>query len=1155
MKLIRFISPFSLGIQARYVIFWFLLAIFFFVGSFSFNDRALAADDKLASFTNSGIANTGNASLNEEDVKLRLAEIDGLTSLDEAQKKKLEELWVKISADLKLLNEWEKRDQVLNNEIEIAGSSKADLENSLDKQGKIYQGKEFDSLDTLQLESLYASEEAMLKSGREKLAELEVKIENIGKRRQDVPGLIADAKKRLEQQKQLEVVSEELVDFAKARTHLRQVNESLIKKEIAVLEKEISFFDTRLSYYRLQQEYTFRQTNDIEEYLKGLFEFIEKRKKKDAELAAQKAQQKVVHLTDSLPELKSLAQENASFTALMADVLGGLSTATKDQEAAQKHLDKLLTDQRSLREKIKAMGFSDSMGLLLRIRRKELPNPAVYRDRIAKRRASIASIQGKLLELEDKMGKMLDLGRYQKEFIDGVKILDPEAQSEFEKSARELLKAQRDAIDKLVKEYRMLLGRLIDLDSVESRLLDTIRKFEMFVNENVFWIPSASPIQVNDFKRAFNGMQKMFAPVFWYQVFKDLIKSLFGNAWYSMLLSLVLIIILGLRSKAIELLRNTADQVAKVSQDNLLLTVKALVLTIFITSFFPVLLWFVSSLLNDERIVSLSGKQVGEALFAVVPISWLILFLRGCFREKGIANTHFRWRLEEVFELLRRQFLLLFIFSVPLYFLLNLATLSKNTFVSESLGRILFLILVLTTSTILHHLTFPSGAIFSHMRKHFREKLIYKIRYLLYFCVVVCPFILGLSASVGYLFTAQQLFSRGVRSLTIAILAMFCYGIVFRILQLQRRNLALHKHQERIAAEANEKSNETVSDFAAAINQTEGQSIYEISKQANSIIFSILIIVMGFYLWNTWKDVLPAVKIFDQIALWSTEIKIEETITAPDGGISKQFVDRVVNITLIDLVFAMTILYLTFLANRNLEGFLEFALLTRLSVDGGTKFAINTLTRYLLSIVGIVWSFRVVGLGWDKVQWLITGISVGLGFGLQEIFANFVSGLIILFERPLRVGDFIEIGSFSGYVTEIKIRATTILTLDRRELVIPNKDFITGQIINWTLSEKMFRLDFPVGVAYGSDLNKVQEVLLEVARNNPKIQQTPSPKVMMVGFGDNSLNFELRIFMPSPDNFPELQNEINLKITEEFRKNKIQIPFPQRDVHLIKQPE
>jgi potassium efflux system protein len=184
------------------------------------------------------------------------------------------------------------------------------------------------------------------------------------------------------------------------------------------------------------------------------------------------------------------------------------------------------------------------------------------------------------------------------------------------------------------------------------------------------------------------------------------------------------------------------------------------------------------------------------------------------------------------------------------------------------------------------------------------------------------------------------------------------------------------------------------------------------------------------------------------------------------------------------------------------------------------------------------------------VQWLVAAISVGLGFGLQEIFANFVSGLIILFERPIRVGDVITIADVSGVVSRIRMRATTIVDGDRKELIIPNKDVITGKVLNWTLSDEVNRIQIAIGIAYGSDTQRAAELLLGAAQNHRDVLKDPPPKVTFEAFGESSLRFVLRCFLPNLDSRSHAVHELNMEIERKFRENAIEIAFPQHDIHV-----
>jgi potassium efflux system protein len=242
-------------------------------------------------------------------------------------------------------------------------------------------------------------------------------------------------------------------------------------------------------------------------------------------------------------------------------------------------------------------------------------------------------------------------------------------------------------------------------------------------------------------------------------------------------------------------------------------------------------------------------------------------------------------------------------------------------------------------------------------------------------------------------------------------------------------------------------------------------------------------------LWYVWDDVLPALATLAETRLWGAAGETPGTLGS--------------------LAMALLVVVVTVAATRNVPGLLEMAILRRVPIDRGVRFAITTLLRYTLVVTGTVFAFNEIGIGWEKVQWLIAAMTVGLGFGLQEIFANFVSGLIILFEQPIRVDDVVTIGDVTGIVAKIRIRATTIRRWDQRALVVPNKEFITGRLIHWTLSDNVLRREFVVGIAYGSDVSKAERILLEVVRANPLVLEEPKPVVIFKNFGDSNLEFEL----------------------------------------------
>jgi potassium efflux system protein len=241
---------------------------------------------------------------------------------------------------------------------------------------------------------------------------------------------------------------------------------------------------------------------------------------------------------------------------------------------------------------------------------------------------------------------------------------------------------------------------------------------------------------------------------------------------------------------------------------------------------------------------------------------------------------------------------------------------------------------------------------------------------------------------------------------------------------------------------------------------------------------------------------------------------------------------------------------MTLVVVRNLPGLLELSVFRQLRASPGERYAYTTIAKYAVTLAGAVLALNIVGVGWSNIQWLVAAVGLGLGFGLQEIFANFVSGLIILFERPIRVGDVVTVGDVNGTVTKIRIRATWITSFDRKELVVPNKEFITTQLVNWSLSDAVLRVDIAVGIAYGSDTEKARRVLLEVAGRNEHVLRDPAPQAFFFGFGDSSLNFELRVFSPDIEHRLRIVHDLHMEIDRAFRAEGIEIAFPQRDLHV-----
>lgn len=256
-------------------------------------------------------------------------------------------------------------------------------------------------------------------------------------------------------------------------------------------------------------------------------------------------------------------------------------------------------------------------------------------------------------------------------------------------------------------------------------------------------------------------------------------------------------------------------------------------------------------------------------------------------------------------------------------------------------------------------------------------------------------------------------------------------------------------------------------------------------------------------------------------------------------------------ITLGTLIYLSAFAILLFVITAKLRTWIVTKLLSTSRVDIGVRHAVASLVRYVIVTVGMVIILQTAGIDLSTLTVLAGALGIGIGFGLQNITNNLVSGIILLFERPIKIGDRIEVGDVHGDVVRISMRATTVVTNDNIAVIVPNSDFITGRVTNWSYTDRDVRFSIPVGVSYGSDPETIRRLLLEVAEAHPGVLRQPKPDVLFEEFGESSLNFALRVwtreFITTPG---VLRSQLNFMISRIFKENGIEIPFPQRDLHV-----
>ncbi|MFG0259684.1 MAG: mechanosensitive ion channel domain-containing protein, partial [Phycisphaerales bacterium JB041] len=504
----------------------------------------------------------------------------------------------------------------------------------------------------------------------------------------------------------------------------------------------------------------------------------------------------------------------------------------------------------------------------------------------------------------------------------------------------------------------------------------------------------------------------------------------------------------------------------------------------------------------------------------------------------------------------------------------------------EALGRGSLAVALLAAAFFQWRVFSPKRPFIGEYIKKHRRGLIDRSSWF-WFPVLVClPVLLAVGTAAGFVYTALQIQRTVGNTYLIVLVVLVGQALVLRSLQLARRRIAIEAARARAAAAeveaeaARQSPNEPPAPKEP--EPTPEIDLTAISLQSRKVVQMVTVVVLTLGLYAAWNDVLPALKWFERLQIFPSVQYIDpdaelagldapavaaespqqsEPATSPSPGLipsassapaeeSPEIAALPSRVTVADIGLAILLLVLTVSASRNLHGLLEITLLPHLPLDSATRYAIFSIARYLLIIVGVIAISKTLSIPWRSAQWLAAALTFGLAFGMQEIFANFVAGIIMLFEQPVRVGDTVTIGSISGEVSRIRMRATTIIDWDNKELIIPNKTFITDQVINWTLRDPIMRVVIPVGIAYGSNTELARELLLKAADECEFTIDFKPARALFVGFGDNSLNFSLRVFIDSINNLMSATSDLHFRIDREFRNAGIEISFPQRDLHI-----
>ena len=865
----------------------------------------------------------------------------------------------------------------------------------------------------------------------------------------------------------------------------------VLKLEIEVDVLELAWIGRRLAALRV--EFDQRSTAALSQLTRDLQALVERDPDAEQRFGAELAQLRslIDQAAETQSRIRSLQTERDSYAALNEDLTNRLE---------------------NVRLRLEHSGLNDAVGTLFLEEQRRL--------------RTLANLDLAVRQI----ARELDQSRIR---IIGYRELLPPAGAGSVLPDDEALTALRDLQRRVADTLLQGEGKLIDeLEETDRLLRDVsgvIGELERTLGEALLWWPSHVPVSTDWAMRAPAAVFALLDPGAWRTTGAALREVTIDRPYASLLTLLVAGLLFRAGRGTGKRLRELAEKTQHRFTDSIKHTWKAMGWSLLRVLPVPVLLGATGFRLQRLPDTDFAVDSIAAVLW-ISAIWWLAGHLLAIFISRnGVATVHFEANPALVTRL-RRDVKWYLPIQFVLIMFLALAFAHPDELVFDVFGRIALIASGMLGGVLAWRLLAPSPELVGAFNE--RRRRVLRLAAVLYAAGLVAL------ALAGYLLTVGELFARTIDTVVVLCVVGLGYHLAARALILSETRLRLRQLREQREKAAVIESNSLLADGGPDAPAPH-LSIEDVNQQTRTLLRVAAGASMALALFWVWADVLPALTWLDNYTLW------ERTIAGTNDKAS---------ISLQDLVLAVGLCWVFVLAARNLPGLVEILLARSTDMDGSGRYSVAMLLRYAIAVVAVVTVFSLLGLRWAELQWLVAALTLGLGFGLQEVVANFVSGLIMLFERPVRVGDTITIGEFSGTVARIRTRATTIIDWDNREIVVPNKNFITERLINWTLSDTVTRIVLPIAVRYDTDPDVVIETLLEVAHAHPTVREDPAPAALFLRLGDGAMHFELRAYVSQLRERLETTSDLHRAIIKIFRERGIQIAFPQMDLHVCDVP-
>lgn len=1076
----------------------------------------------------------------KSEIEGRIKDVEADTGLEEAARNALLEQYRRVLSQMDSTRSFEAKGSELLATLEQAPKEAAEIRAELET------GSDRAAIEEPQPQGLAADEiaqriarlkaEKTLVEGR--LAELDKLIEGSSTRPAQGRARILELKQALEQtaKEQGQPAPEgQPSDLTRAIEWALEARRQAQLAELQAIEQELASLPVREDLYRARRDQATAQLERLKEQRKTLELLQVESRRADAEAARVETDAAQREAAGKHPLVQEAAAANAEITASLgnlADRLDALNLATGELEQEQKRIEE---EYRGTQQRVEVAGLNRALGQILIDRRNQLPDLRGLRKAVTERDDEIADVALSQIRYREEERRLQTPEHYLLELTQGdPRALAPGVTREF----KVLLEQRRALLQKATAAQDTYLRALGDLNGSAQQLIDAVQAYDAFLAERLLWVRNTLPVGLETLRALPAGLAWLLAPEGWGEVLHVLAYELPRSppSW------LVLLVVATLLVRAVPIrraLRATAEPLRRIRTDRFRFTLEAIGLTLLAALPLPLLILVLGQDLSQSVEATAFTRAIGQGLGQVaVGLYFLLAFRLLCMRG-GLADRHFRWS-SETLTAVRRNLAWFIPLVVPVAFVAVAIYHLNDPRHAGGLGRIAVTAVMVGVSIIFARLLSPRrGAIRGFLAEH-PDGWTNRLRHLWFPAVVTAPLVLVLLTLLGYSYAAGTMFRDLVETAWLTLGLLLLQQTIVRWLMLTRRHLALQAALERQAARRAEAEKGDAgpkdSPLLGGIEEPE-VDLASLDEQTRRLVNTLIAFSSLAGIWWIWSDLLPALSLLEGVPLWH----YQKTI----GG-----AEQLVPVSLANVLLVLAILLIALFAAKNLPALIEIILLQATSVTAGGRYAAKTLLSYLITATAFLMAFGALGLSWSQVQWLAAALSVGIGFGLQEIVANFISGIIVLFERPVRVGDMVTIGNTTGVVTNIRIRSTTIRNADKQELLVPNKEFITGRLLNWTLSDQINRITIPVGVEYGSDPERALALLAQVAAANPRVLKDPPPLTTFESFGDSALTLVLRCYLDSVEYRLGVTTELHRAIAKAFAEQGIAIAFPHRDIHL-----